>query len=225
MEWSQTEILVWFAQYAYEPTIVYLTVVTLLILSSFGLPIPEEISLLGAGIVIYMGRHPELFPPPTEDAIRVKAIPTAIVCFFAVLLSDLVVFLLGKFFGTQLLESKGFRRFLKPARQEKIEKWTEKYGMWACALFRFTPGIRFPGHLMCGSLDIKVWKFVVADGLAALLTVPTQIILIAWYGDAILAHLKQFKLVIGIVIGLLLLAFIGRKGFLWFQSWKTRQKR
>ncbi|MBF0290061.1 MAG: DedA family protein [SAR324 cluster bacterium] len=218
MDWSYDQILVWFSQYAYDPTTLYLTVVGLLLLSSFGLPIPEEVSLLGAGLVIYMGLHPELFPPPSVDAVRVKAIPTAAVCFFAVFLSDFLVFLMGKYFGTQVLESRWFGRFMKPKKWEKIEKWTEQYGMWACALFRFTPGIRFPGHLMCGSLDIKVWKFVVADGAAALLTVPTQIILVAWYGDAIFTYLKQFKVVLGIIIGVAVLMFLGKKLIAWRKS-------
>jgi membrane protein DedA with SNARE-associated domain len=215
MEWSQAEILKWFAQYAYEPTIVYFTIVTLLLLSSFGLPIPEEVSLLGAGLVVYMGRHPELFPPPTVDAVRIKAIPTATICFLAVFLSDLTVFLLGKYFGKQVPESRFFRRFLNSKKQKKIVKWTNKYGMWACSLFRFTPGIRFPGHLMCGSFGIKTWKFAVADGSAALLSVPTQVILIAAYGDIILAYLQQFKLALILILGLLVLIFIGWKLLTW----------
>lgn len=46
-------------------------------------------------------------------------------------------------------------------------------------------------------------KFLVIDGIAALISVPTQIYLLAHYGEPILTKLRQFKLV-----------------FLWFlQSW------
>lgn len=61
------------------------------------------------------------------------------------------------------------------------------------AIFRFTPGVRFPGHLSCGMMGISAWTFLAADGLAALISVPTQVYLFAHYGEVILSTIKTIK--------------------------------
>ena len=107
-----------------------------------------------------MGMNPE-FPPPTVDATPIAAFPTAMVCLFAVFLSDFLVYSLGKKFGTQALDYPRFQKIFTPKTQKKVRQKASKYGMWACAIFRFLPGLRFPGHFMCGALGIKTWKFIV----------------------------------------------------------------
>ena len=99
-------------------------------------------------------------------------------------------------------------------RQKKLEKvsyWTKKYGAWAAGFFRFTPGLRFPGHFSCGALGLSPAKFVAVDGTAALLSVPPQVFLIAFFGEPILKYLKQFKVVIAILVILALIAFVINK--------------
>lgn len=206
---SEQEIFTWFSQYAYEPTIVYGTVIVMMILSSFGFPIPEEITLISAGIVCYMGRNPLLFPPPELLAQPVNTYATAVVCFFSVFLSDFLVFNLGKIFGTKVFKFKFLQK--KQARIQQVTKWTKKYGIFAAGIFRFTPGLRFPGHFACGMMGLSPIKFILVDGAAALISVPTQIILIAFYGEHILANLKKFKLVIFALIAIMVVIYFVRK--------------
>ena len=66
MGFSEDQLLLWFSQYAHSPMLVYSIVVGLMIASSFGLPVPEEITLVSVGLVAYMGSRPDLFPPPTK---------------------------------------------------------------------------------------------------------------------------------------------------------------
>ncbi len=77
-------------------------------------------------------------------------------------------------------------------------------------VFRFTPGLRFPGHFCCGVLGVPAWKFTAIDGTAALLTVPTQVLLVAYYGGKILESFKKFKISLVVVLGLILIYFVGR---------------
>ena len=59
-------------------------------------------------------------------------------------------------------------------------------------------------------MGISVWTFVAADGLAALISVPTQVYLFATYGEVILSTIKQVKhyaLIIGLIALALYLAF------------------
>lgn len=193
-------------QFAYEPMTVYCLIVLLLTASSFGLPFPEEIVLLSAGLLAHIGSNPHLYPPPTPGAVGVSIPITAVVCFFAVFLSDLLVFWLGKRFGSRMLQHHWARKIISPKGFKKIEEWTIKFGPLACGVFRFTPALRFPGHFACGATGIKYSTFILVDGTAALLTVPTQVLLMAYFGEQVLGFLKDIKL--AIIVGLIVVALV-----------------
>lgn len=194
MGFSEDQLFAWFAQYAYQPLLVYLAVVVLMLASSFGLPIPEEVTLVSLGLVCYMGSRPDLYPPPFEGAAQVDVATAATIAFFAVFLSDFLVFSLGKFFGGRIINRPFLGRYR--ASLDKVKSWVTKYGIWAAGLFRFTPGLRFPGHFSCGMLGLKSPKFLAIDGLACLISVPTQVLLIAYYGETIFENIKEAKLIL-----------------------------
>lgn len=210
----EQQILDFFQQFAYQPYMVYGLVVTLMILSSFGLPAPEEITLLSAGLVAHMAQHPDLYPPPYEGAVGVKTFNVAVVAFFAVFLSDFLVFWLGKYFGPKIFASK-FMSKLSEENKQKIFTWTRKYGAFAGGIFRFTPGLRFPGHMACGMLGTKTWKFVAVDGFAALISVPTQVYLISHYGKHILGTIREFKIWFFSALAIFVVVWLIRK--LWLK--------
>lgn len=197
---TEQAIIDFFTTYAYQPIFVYGFIIAFMTASSFGLPIPEEITLLSAGLVAYMARHPEQYPPPTPDAQGVNLYVIALVCFIAVLGSDLLIYGLGKVFGKRLIKTKFFTSEKGKKRFEKINRVYQRYGHWGCGLFRFAPGVRFPGHLSCGMMGIPLWKFVLIDGSAALISVPTQVFLVAHYGEVILSKVKQFNIILVSVV-------------------------
>lgn len=211
MDFSQAAILEWFSQYADQPLMVYSAVIAMTFLSSFGLPIPEEVTLLSLGLLAYLARNPEFLPADATASSLIHAPTAAIVATVSCFISDFTVFLIGKKYGVRILASRPFARFHTPAAREKIEKWTKKYGAWACGIFRFTPGIRFPGHMSCGIAGVPTWKFVLVDGLAVLISVPTQVLLIAYYGDTVLANIKQFKIVFFTALATLIAVYFIRK--------------
>lgn len=208
MEFANEPVFQWIAQFAYEPMMVYMLIVGMMVLSSVGFPLPEEVTLVSVGILAFMGKHPDHFPPPFVGAPVVNVHVAAIVAFSAVLASDTIIYTLGRVFGRKILYSPRISRFLPESTMQKVEKWTEKYGAYACGIFRFTPGLRFPGHLACGMLKFPVWKFLTIDGIAALISVPTQIYLLAIYGEPILKYLKQFKIVVLVIFAIALVAFL-----------------
>jgi len=187
---------------SHHPHLLYAGVIFILFASSFGLPLPEEVVLLTSGMIAYLSVEEGL---ATATSPHVNPVVLATICFAAVLFSDLLVFYLGRRFGITLLKRKPFSNLISSKSLARVRMWTKKYGAWACAVFRFTPGIRFPGHFICGSMKISYTKFLLTDGLAALLTVPTQVLLMAYYGDEILVYLKQFKI---ILIGLLIFTLV-----------------
>jgi membrane protein DedA with SNARE-associated domain len=104
---------------------------------------------------------------------------------------------------------------------KKIERWTAKYGIWASGVFRFTPGLRFPGFWTCGMGGLPLWKFALVDGAAALLSVPTQVILVYYYGERILDFIKQIKVIVLIVL-ILILLLVGIRKFMHLRREKAK---
>ena len=206
--------LICLADYAYQPMWVYFFLVIMMLLSSVGLPLPEEVTLVSVGILAYMGANPDKYPPPYVGAPYVHATTAAIAAFAAVLCSDFLIYCFGRFFGVKIFNWGPIKKVITPESRKKIERWTRKYGALACGIFRFTPGLRFPGHLACGMVKFPAWQFALVDGLAALISVPTQILLLAHFGEQILGVFKQFKFVI-----LILLIFGG--AIYMYKKWKA----
>lgn len=207
---TDTEIMNWFAQYAYEPWLIYGGVIFIMFLSSFGLPLPEEVTILALGLIVYMGRNPDQYPPPTPDSVPVDLNWAMAICFCAVFLSDYLVYQLGRAFGKNKKVLIFIHRFVSPEAFEKTKSMIQGHSFWVPALFRFTPGVRFPGHFSCGMLGIKPWQFALTDGTAALLSVPTQVFVFAYYGKTILstiALVKQYILIIIVIAAVIFVAY------------------
>lgn len=211
IEFSQQALMTFFSQYAYQPMYVYGFITVFMFASSFGLPVPEELILISSGLVAYMAHKPEMFPPPYPGAEGVNIFTLAVVCFLAVFFSDLVIYFIGKLFGGKIIKTKFFQKQVAGKGFDTINSWFQKYGGWACGIFRFTPGLRFPGHMSCGLLGIPLWKFCLIDGLAALVSVPTQVYVVATYGEIILDKIREFKIIAASVIGVVILIWLIRK--------------
>ena len=185
---------------AYEPVMFYGIIILIITLATFGLPISEEIVIVSAALVTYMGQHPELYPPSPfaieEGLIPVQPITTAIVCFLAVFLSDLLVYMLGFIFREKILNYPLVQKTISQKKQDRIDKWILKYGHYVSGIFRFTPGLRFIGYLSCGIVRIPIDKFILINGLVALLIVPSQVIIISIYGETIIENLKSIFIIV-----------------------------
>jgi len=204
MDIANDPIFQWISQFAYQPSMIYLALIGLMLLSSFGFPLPEEVTLLSVGLLAYFGRNPELFPPPFVGAPTVNREMAMLIASIAVLGSDFLVFSIGRFGGRKILQQAWMKRVFSENTQTKIERWIQKYGDLTCALFRFTPGLRFPGHIALGMMRFSSLKFLFIDGIAVLISVPTQVYLMATYGQIVVGYLKKFKFYLLIlVIGLI----------------------
>jgi membrane protein DedA with SNARE-associated domain len=197
-----------FSQYAYSPWHVYGAICLFMVLSAFGMPIPEEVILVGAGFVGYFALHPEAasMPPPVGGT-PVNVYVMAAVAFGAVVASDFLIYYLGHRFGKKILRKGFFKKMISEESLTRAESWMQKYGYWTVILFRFTPGVRFPGHLLCGAMSLAPWKFILVDAIAAGLSVPTQILLVSHYGDFILTYFKRFKIVLITVLVIAVIIF------------------
>lgn len=214
MHFSDSQVFQWLAQYAYEPMMVYFFVFGMMVASGFGLPIPEEVQIISVGVLAYMGAHPELFPPPYVGAPVINGYEAAAIVFAAVVFSDNLVFWIGRTFGRKMMNTNRLKGFFEKPMMTKVQHFASKYGVYAAFIFRFTPGLRFPAHIFLGMSRFSATSFFLVDGFAALLSVPTQVLLVYHFGEPILATLYKLKTYVGIALAIALLYYVGHRLFL-----------
>ncbi|MEY3900988.1 MAG: hypothetical protein RL189_294 [Pseudomonadota bacterium] len=189
MEHAINEIL---QSVSHSPWLIFSLLFLIMYASSFGLPLPEEVTLLTLGFLVFISNNPD---PETgvihEYQLNIHV--AAWLAFIAVFSSDFLVYWLGRKFGSRILALPVLNKLAQPALMSKVEQWMQRWGFWAAGVFRFTPGVRFPGHLSCGILKVPAHKFILVDGFAALISVPTQIYLVGWYGKDIINLIKKYQ--------------------------------
>ena len=145
----------------------YIFAFIILILCGFGVPIPEDITLVAGGLVSGL--------KATNVWIMLG------VCFAGVLMGDASMYTIGRIFGYRILQIKFMRRFITPERFESVQTQFEKYGIWVLFAARFMPGLRSPIFMAAGmSQRVPFAHFIIMDGLAALISVPVWVF-IAYY--------------------------------------------
>ncbi len=169
----------------------YAAVFLVLLACGFGLPIPEDITLVAGGVISGLG--------------YTNVHTMFLVSMVGVLLGDGIMFTMGHFFGPRFLQFKIVKKLITPERYEKVQEKFEKYGQWVIFFARFMPGLRSPIFVIAGtSKRVSYLKFFAIDGFAALISVPIWVYL-GYFGannlDYLLTLIKNFQ--ITAILGLL----------------------
>lgn len=156
----------------------YVVIFGVLIACGFGLPMPEDITLVTGGILAARG------------IIDFKL--CVLLCLVGVLLGDGIVFTLGHTMGQRLRDSKIGKFILPPKRDDAVKALVTRYGDKIIFMARFMPGFRTPLFFATGSYHVPYWKFLMLDGLAALISVPLWVYVGFLFG----ANLEELENVI-----------------------------
>lgn len=142
----------------------YAAVLIALLLSGVGVPLPEDISLVAGGVIAGLG--------------YANVHVMFAVGMIGVLLGDSSMFLLGHHYGDRVLRLRLFRWLLPPKRYAKVQRKFERYGTRAMFVARFLPGMRSAIFFTAGTTHrVPYFKFIVLDGMAALISVPLWVYL------------------------------------------------
>jgi len=176
----------------------YLWLFTILLLCGFGLPIPEDISLIAAG---YLAWRAKMGHPPIINVHVAFA-----VCFTAVLAGDTIAFFFGRRYGRRVLASNLARRYFTPRRQLRTRAYFRKFGSKVILVGRFTPGLRFTIFFTAGTLHVRPSVFFIYDFVAAAFSVPVLVYVAYFFGgqiDSVIDYARQAEhgILILIVIG------------------------
>lgn len=126
-----------------------------LILTPFGLPIPEDVSLLAGGALARLGHatYPQVL----------------VVGFTGVIGGDVIAWTFGRRVG---LHPRGWiARLVGRDDIERIERFYRRYGSWTIVIARQFPGMRLPAFFFAGASGVPLRRFLLFDCSAALVTV------------------------------------------------------
>lgn len=123
-------------------------------------------------------------------SLKIKFIPAVTICMIGIFIGDVIIYLLGKYFGRPVLKHQPFKWILKPYFLTKIEIWFKRHSTIVIFLCRFIPGTRLPVYFSAGMLNISFLKFSLSFFLSALIWFPLIIGLSSYLGQSIFSILN-----------------------------------
>jgi membrane protein DedA with SNARE-associated domain len=188
----------------YGPHILYLLTFLVLVVCGLGLPIPEELIFLAAG---FAGR-----------SLNANVMVLCAFGVLGILTSDTIPFLVGRRYGMEFLTQRHFAGILSTKNLERAHNFFRKHGSKTVFFARFVAGLRMPTYFMAGSMGERYLNFILWDLLGALITCPISIVLAFFLGAAAKHWLKESKLVVFSLLGIILFWAV-------FAHWLRRRKK
>jgi membrane protein DedA with SNARE-associated domain len=184
----------------------YLLLFLLLFACGLGFPMPEEIPLLLAGFAISQG--------------QMNLAIGGTVAWCGIIGGDICLYHLGSKYGLQITRVSFIGRYLTRTRIERAEHLFARYGIWVVAIGRLFTGVRAAMVVAAGAIRFNFAKFVIVDGLAALVSGGLFIAIGYWGGrtlgdaDETMRRVAPYHeaLIIGIAIAVLLVI-----AYLWWR--------
>jgi membrane protein DedA with SNARE-associated domain len=170
-------------------------VVLALIIAGLGVPIPEDIMLLAAGVLVQRG--------------EVTYLGALGACAFGVIVGDTTIFLIARRLGPAALQRFPLKWLITPARHERIEALFARHGNVIVFMGRHMAGLRAPIFAMAGIHRMKLRQFWLWDGLGLCISAPIVIGIGYKLADELgnaKAYLKNFET---IVLSVLVIGGIG----------------
>lgn len=160
----------------------YVVLFLALVVCGVGNPIPEDVILITGGYLAF--------------ARLTLFWPTLCVVYGGVLAGDLLLYYFGRRYGQQIIMHKRLHRIIPPERVDRIRHNFRRRGHWAVFFARFLVGLRSPTFLVSGVMHVPFRRFLLLDGLGALISVPLFVGLGFLFGgniDVLRHDMKRFE--------------------------------
>lgn len=157
-----------------------------LVLCGVGLPVPEEVPIVFAGIASSNGGMNPYF--------------AYFACLLGAIGGDCLMYSIGYFFGKSVLrEHPRLAGFLTPEREIQLEEMIKRHGIKALFLCRFMIGIRSAVYLTAGILRVPFLFFLVVDGFCATIVVSFVFGLSYAFGDRVLSLIHKSETILTVL--------------------------
>ena len=141
----------------------------LLAAGGVGLPLPEDVTLIGAGVLA----HQAVFR--LGDVIAVG--------FFGVVCADWLVYLAGRRYGRGILDRPTLARLVGASRLDTVRSAVERRGARAVFAARFLLGLRLATFFAAGAFHVPATRFALAEAAASAIFVPATVTLGFLFSD------------------------------------------
>lgn len=184
----------------------YWAVFLVLLACGFGVPIPEDITLVSGGVISGLG--------------YTNVHWMLVVSMLGVLVGDSTMYWLGRIYGEKILKFPLIRNVATPERFAQVQERFEKQGWKLLFVARFLPGLRAVVYLVSGiSRKVSFTLFLLVDFFAAIISVPIWVYLgdfgaknLDWLQEQI--HKGQMVIWVLLIIG----------GIFVYWKWKKNRK-
>lgn len=184
----------------------YWAVFLVLLACGFGVPIPEDITLVSGGVISGLG--------------YTNVHWMLVVSMLGVLVGDSTMYWLGRIYGEKILKFPLIRNVATPERFAQVQERFEKQGWKLLFVARFLPGLRAVVYLVSGiSRKVSFTLFLLVDFFAAIISVPIWVYLgdfgaknLDWLQEQI--HKGQMVIWVLLIIG----------GVFVYWKWKKNRK-
>jgi membrane protein DedA with SNARE-associated domain len=169
----------------------YLSIFAVLVACGLGVPLPEDISLILGGFLVFNG------------AAHLWAMVAT--GFLGILVGDTLIYMAGRRVGRHVRVGHGWlARVVTPARRIYVEGLFARHGEKLVIAARFMPGVRAVTYFIAGSAGMPYPRFICFDGLAALASAPLFVLLGYRFGKHLTHVIELMKRYQLIAVGLLL---------------------
>jgi membrane protein DedA with SNARE-associated domain len=182
----------------------YLGIIVILVLTGTGLPVPEEVPIVAAGIASSVGTlHPWW---------------AYVSCLLGALGGDAVLYAIGYHFGHSLFSRHPrFAHLLHAEREARIEQMIRRHELKVFFLSRFMVGVRAPVYLAAGVLRIPFHRFLLIDAFCATSVVGLFFGLSYAFGHRLTRLIRQSEIWLTVTVAVVVVCAV-----VCFYFWKQR---
>ncbi|MBI1734946.1 MAG: DedA family protein [Candidatus Rokubacteria bacterium] len=185
----------------------YVGIFAVLFAAGLGVPVPEEAPVLAAGVLSSVGTTRWWIALP--------------VCIGGVLSGDVVLYWVGHHWGERVLNWRIVRRLLSPDREERFKNAYRRHAAKTIFAARHVMGVRAAAFLTAGIARVPFWKFLLVDGIAAIISVPVGFGLAYFFTDQleqVITDVKRIERWIGLGASVIVAALLA------FAAWRRSKQ-
>ena len=138
----------------------YAVVFGVLLACGLGIPLPEDISLIFGGFLVF----------EQQAALSLMMLTG----YLGIIVGDSMIFYFGRRIGSKVGARPGgfFSRIVTPQKRARVEGLFKRHGEKIVMIARFLPGVRAVTYFTAGSVGMRYSHFVFFDSVAALGSAP-----------------------------------------------------
>lgn len=187
----------------------YAVVFGVLLACGLGIPLPEDVSLIFGGFLVF----------EQQAALSLMMLTG----YLGIIVGDSMIFYFGRRIGSKVGARPGgfFSRVVTPQKRARVEGLFKRHGEKIVMIARFLPGVRAVTYFTAGSVGMRYSHFVFFDSVAALGSAPLFVYLGFRFGGQLEFLLQQIaKGQRGVIAGIVTLIIVG----VLISRWRARRE-